>query len=94
MNAPQRRKEWLARAQRLKAVCERHGVPLRAAAVQFPLAHPAVASLVAGVWRVEHLEEYPELMRQPIPAALWEELRAERMIPEDAPVPTGEAPAR
>jgi hypothetical protein len=46
------------------------------------------------VRRVEHLEEYPELMRQPIPAALWEELRAERMIPEDAPVPADGAPVR
>jgi D-threo-aldose 1-dehydrogenase len=86
--------EWLERAQRLKAVCERHAVSLRAAAVQFPLAHPAVASLVAGVRRVEHLEEYPELMRQPIPAALWEELRAERLIPGEAPVPADGAPLR
>jgi D-threo-aldose 1-dehydrogenase len=80
---------WLERALRLKAVCDRHGVPLRAAAVQFPLAHPQVASLVAGVRRIEHLDEYPRLMRHPIPAALWDELRAERLIPADAPVPLG-----
>jgi len=79
--------EWLERAQRLKAVCERHDVPLRAAAVQFPLAHPAVASLVAGVRRLDHLEEYPQLMRHPIPASLWEELRAERLLPADALLP-------
>ena len=69
------------------AVCARHGVPLRAAAIQFPLAHPAVASLVAGVRRVDHLDEYPALMRRPIPADLWAELRAEGLIAPEAPTP-------
>ncbi|MDP8958311.1 MAG: aldo/keto reductase [Actinomycetota bacterium] len=81
---------WLERARRLEAVCRRHGVPLKAAAVQFPLAHPAVACLVAGVRRREHLEEYPELLRFPIPGGLWAELWEEGLIPTDAPVP-GEA---
>jgi len=75
------------RARRLAAVCERHGVPLRAAAIQFPLAHPAVRSLIAGVRRIDHLDEYPELMRRPIPGDLWTELRAEGLIPDEAPVP-------
>lgn len=75
------------RARRLAAVCDRHGVPLRAAAVQFPLAHPAVVSLIAGVRRIDHLAEYPDLMRHPIPAALWDDLRAEGLIPPGAPVP-------
>ena len=43
----------LGRARRLAAICVRHGASLRAAAVQFPLAHPAVAALVAGVRRVD-----------------------------------------
>jgi D-threo-aldose 1-dehydrogenase len=76
------------RARRLAAVCERHGVPLKAAAVQFPLAHPAVVSVVAGVRRVEHLDEYPALMTRPIPGELWEELRAEGLLPPAAPVPS------
>ena len=75
------------RARRLAAVCERHDVPLRAAAIQFPLAHPAVRSLIAGVRRIDHLDEYPELMRRPIPGDLWTELRAEGLIPDEAPVP-------
>jgi D-threo-aldose 1-dehydrogenase len=75
------------RARRLAAICERHGVPLRAAAIQFPLAHPAVVSLIAGVRRIDHLLEYPALMRRSIPGALWDDLRAERLIPPDAPVP-------
>ena len=69
------------RAQRLAAICASHGVPLKAAAMQFPLAHPVVASLVAGVRSVDHLDEYPALLGLPIPADLWAELRSENLIP-------------
>ena len=62
--------------------------PLRAAAIQFPLAHPAVAGLIAGVRRVEHLDEYPAFMRRaPSRRALWDDLRAEGLIAADAPTP-------
>jgi D-threo-aldose 1-dehydrogenase len=80
--------EIVERARRLAAVCEHHDVPLKAAAIQFPLAHPAVASVVAGVGRVDHLEEYPVFMREAIPAALWAELRNEGLLAADAPVPS------
>lgn len=79
--------EWIARAERLRAVCERFDVPLKAAAVQFALAHPSVAALVAGVRTVEHLDEYPVLMQTTIPGELWEALRRGGLIPEAAPVP-------
>jgi D-threo-aldose 1-dehydrogenase len=81
--------QWIDRAQRLQVVCTRHGVPLRAAAVQFPLAHPAVTCLVTGVRRVSHLDEYPSLLQHPIPDDLWVELRAEGLLPPEAPVPPG-----
>jgi D-threo-aldose 1-dehydrogenase len=77
----------VARARRLAAVCDRHGVELRTAAIQFPLAHPAVASLVAGVRSVEHLDDYPRAMATDLPGALWEELRAGGLVHLDAPVP-------
>jgi D-threo-aldose 1-dehydrogenase len=76
------------RARRIGEVCARHEVPLRAAAMQFPMAHPAVASLVAGVRTAAHLDEYPALLAHPIPADLWSELRAEGLIEPGAPVPT------
>jgi D-threo-aldose 1-dehydrogenase len=76
------------RARRIADVCERHGVLLKAAAVQFPLAHPVVASVVAGVRSVAHLEEYPELMATPIPTDLWAELKAEGVIRHEAPTPS------
>jgi D-threo-aldose 1-dehydrogenase len=77
----------LERAQRLRTVCERHGVALRAAAIQFPLAHPAVKAIVAGVRTVPHLDDYPRFMAQPLPPDLWTELREEGLIPPEAPIP-------
>ena len=77
----------VARAERLAAVCARHGVELKAAAVQFPLAHPAVAAVLAGVRSTAHLEEYPRLFRAAIPGDLWSELRADGLIPPEAPTP-------
>jgi D-threo-aldose 1-dehydrogenase len=79
--------EWMERARRLREACAELGVPIKAAAVQFALAHPQVVSLIAGVRTVEHLDDYPELMRTPIPASFWDELRTRRLIPESAPVP-------
>jgi D-threo-aldose 1-dehydrogenase len=81
--------EVLERARRIGEVCARHDVPLRAAAMQFPLAHPAVVSLVAGVRTPGHLDEYPAMLALPIPAALWAELRAEGLLAPGAPVPDG-----
>ena len=79
--------DWLERAIRLRTACDRHGVPLRAAAIQFPLAHAAVATIAAGVRTPPHLDEYPAFMRQVIPSELWADLRAEGLIRDDAPTP-------
>jgi D-threo-aldose 1-dehydrogenase len=84
--------ELIERATRIRDVCARHRVPIRAAAIQFPLAHPAVAAIVAGVRSVEHFDDYPRLLRKPIPDALWAELRSEDLIAQDAPVPHAATP--
>jgi D-threo-aldose 1-dehydrogenase len=81
--------EVVERARRIGEVCDRHDVPLRAAAIQFPLAHPVVASLVVGVRTVPHLDEYPDFARVDIPAVVWEDLRAEGLLRLDAPTPKG-----
>jgi D-threo-aldose 1-dehydrogenase len=77
----------VARAGALEAVCARHGVPLPAAALQFPLAHPAVAAIIPGPRSVTEFAENLELLRRPIPAALWDELRAAGLLHEAAPTP-------
>jgi D-threo-aldose 1-dehydrogenase len=76
------------RARRIADVCVRHDVPLRAAAVQFAMAHPAMTALVTGVRTPAHLEEYPALATHAIPGDLWEELRSEGLIRGDAPTPS------
>ncbi|MBV9117686.1 MAG: aldo/keto reductase, partial [Acetobacteraceae bacterium] len=75
------------RARRLGEVCARHGVALAAAALQFPLAHPVVASVIPGPRSAEEFAENAALLRAPIPPALWEELRAEGLLHPAAPVP-------
>lgn len=75
------------RARRLAAVCARHGVELKTAAIQFPLAHPAVAAIVAGVRSIPHLEDYPAAMRESIPPHMWDELKHDGLIAADAPTP-------
>jgi len=78
---------WVAKAQRLREICTRHGVPLKHAAIQFPLAHPAVVTVAAGVRQPAELDDYPAAMATAIPAALWAELKAEGLLPAHAPVP-------
>ena len=75
------------RARALKAVCERNGVDLKAAALQFVLSHPAIAAVIPGSSRVSELEQNIQMVKAPIPAALWDELRSENLIPPDAPTP-------
>lgn len=75
------------RAARLEKVCQRHGVPLPAAALQFAYAHPAVASICIGSRNPSQLARSVELFHTPIPADLWEELRREGLLRADAPIP-------
>jgi len=79
--------EMLERARRLAAVCARHEVPLRAAALRFPLAHPAVATVLTGARTADELRENAALLDVPIPPALWEELRTAGLLPLAVPVP-------
>lgn len=77
--------DWVRKAQAIDAVCQRHGVPLKAAALQFPLAHPAVASVLSGPRSVSELEENLAAFQHPIPAALWDDLRSASLLDERAP---------
>jgi len=77
--------EILERTRRIEAVCERHGVPLAAAALQFALGHPVVASVAAGFSSPAEVETNVAMMRLPIQPAFWEELKAEGLIRKDSP---------
>ena len=78
--------ELLERALRIKAVCERHGVPLRAAALQFPSGHPAVAGVLVGMRSAAEVRDAVAMAAHPVPGGLWAELRAEGLLPQEAPV--------
>lgn len=73
----------LAKALRLREICERHGVPLRAAAARFPLGHPAVAGVLLGLRSESEVLDAVEQFQREIPAALWHELQ----LGESVPVP-------
>lgn len=77
------------RARRIEAVCGRHGVPLKAAAIQFPLSHPAVMCVVVGARSPEEVDENDRMFRHEIPPALWSDLRDEGLIPGSVAVPGG-----
>jgi len=74
-----------AKAQTMAAVCARYDVPLRAAALQFPYRHPAVAAVVTGARTPTELAENAVLVDLPIPDQLWAELAAECGLPSPTP---------
>jgi D-threo-aldose 1-dehydrogenase len=77
----------IEKVRRIEAVCDRHGVPLAAAALQFPLAHRLVASVIPGLDSPERVNQTITLYRHKIPAALWQDLVQEKLVRADAPVP-------
>ncbi|AJF69093.1 aldo/keto reductase [Streptomyces vietnamensis] len=82
--------DLFSRALDLKAVCERHGVPLRAAALRFPFGHPAVASVLVGLRSAAEVRDAAAMLAHHVPDALWAELEERGLLPADVPTP-GEA---
>jgi D-threo-aldose 1-dehydrogenase len=83
--------EVMARVKAIAAICDAHRVPLPAAALQFPLAHPAVAAIIPGPRDAAEFIQNLGLLRHPIPAALWADLRQARLLHPDAPVPESQS---
>ena len=81
--APQ---EILDRVARIEAVCERHGVRLIEAALQFPLLHPSVVSVIPGGQSVEQVAATAPSSTPTFPPQLWSDLKAEGLMREDAPI--------
>lgn len=80
--------ELVERALRLKSICDRYDVPLASVAVQFPRAHPGVASVLVGVRSVAELEMDAAFAASSIPAALWQEMAAAGLLAEGVPLPS------
>ncbi|THC43751.1 aldo/keto reductase [Streptomyces sp. A1499] len=84
----------LRRAQRLRALAERHGTTLRAAALAFPFGHPAVAGVLVGIREPNQVLDAAREFAADVPACFWREARAEGLLPAGAPVPGGTGEAR
>ncbi|MEP6941760.1 MAG: aldo/keto reductase [Betaproteobacteria bacterium] len=83
--------DWIERTAAIEQVCARFDVPLRAAALQFPLAHAAIDVVVAGAQLPLHWKDAVAMLAHPIPDAFWRELKSLGLVPDEAPVPAGSA---
>ncbi|NGZ87055.1 aldo/keto reductase [Duganella aceris] len=79
--------EILAKVARIRALAERHGVPVKAAALQFALANPAVASVIPGASRPERVKEDHAALTATIPPDFWKDLRQQGLVAAAAPLP-------
>ncbi|ALO98317.1 aldo/keto reductase [Streptomyces olivaceoviridis] len=79
--------EIVAKVERIKALAARHGVGIKAAALQFSLAHPATVAAIPGATRPSRVAEDVAALAETVPAAFWTALREEGLIAANAPLP-------
>ncbi len=79
--------EILAKVAAIKAITDRHGISMKAAGLQFALAHPAVAAVIPGASRPARIAEDGAALRETIPASFWRELRDGGLVDPAAPLP-------
>jgi D-threo-aldose 1-dehydrogenase len=80
-------KDVMDRVAKIETVCQRHGVPIAAAALQFPLSHPCISSMIPGAAKPEEVDRNMALMHLAVPRGLWDELKQQGLMPAHAPVP-------
>lgn len=79
--------EILKRVRGIETICSRHGVPLQAAALQFPFGHPAIATIIPGARSVKEIRTNVDYFEHAIPNDFWSELKAESLLAGETPVP-------
>ncbi|AKP78845.1 MULTISPECIES: aldo/keto reductase [Priestia] len=77
----------MEKVEKIKAIADRHQISIKAAAVQFSLANPAVAAVIPGASRPERIAEDKAALNTVIPAAFWEEMREQQLVASHAPLP-------
>ncbi|MHA2959365.1 aldo/keto reductase [Priestia megaterium] len=80
--------EIIEKVNKIKNIADRHGISIKAAALQFSLANPAVAAVIPGASRPERITEDKAALNTVIPAAFWEEMREQKLVAPHAPLPT------
>ena len=83
--------ELRMKVRRIEAMCKKHNVSLKAAALQFVLAHPAVVSTIPGAVSINQVKENIACIEANIPEIFWQNLKSEGLITGDAPTPTNSA---
>lgn len=83
--------EIVDRVGRIEDICDAHDVTLAAAALQFPLAHPAVQCVIPGMGEARRVQQTQRLAEEAIPAVFWADLASAGLIDRAAPVPQGAA---
>ena len=81
-------RKWIDKAQRIDGLCRQFGVPLKAAAMQFPLAYPAVVSIITGPANPRELEKNVQMSTSAISSELWVALKLNGLLPEELPTPS------
>ncbi len=79
--------DLVRRARDIEEVCARHGVSLPSAALQFPLGHPAVVSVLVGARSPNEVRANARAFAGRVPAALWDQLRSAGLLQADVPTP-------
>ena len=79
--------EMIAKVNKIKGIADRHGISVKAAALQFALANPAVAAVIPGATKPERIAEDQAALKTVIPAAFWEEMREQKLVAANAPLP-------
>lgn len=79
--------ELLAKVARIKSIADRHAISMKAAGLQFALAHPAVAAVIPGASRPGRIAEDRAALNEVVPAGFWRELRQEGLVDPAAPLP-------
>jgi len=77
----------IEKARNIEVICQRHGVELGAAAMQFPLFHPAVCSVIPGALGADEVKQNVARLSAKIPVQLWSELKREKLLDPNAPTP-------
>lgn len=77
----------IAKVNKMKNLADRHGISIKAAALQFALANPAVAAVIPGASKPERIAEDQAALKTVIPAAFWEEMREQKLVAANAPLP-------
>lgn len=79
--------EIIEKVNKMKKLADRHGISIKAAALQFSLANPAVAAVIPGASKPERIAEDQAALKTVIPAAFWEEMREQKLVAVNAPLP-------